>query len=182
MTGSLSIKSRTGKTIAVIGIILPLLFCGCAARKAASEWHTQAIIADGSEAEWPAPPQFYDSSKKASVRLSNDAESIRICFATNDRGLKMILATEGISVWLDPDGGKKQSRRNLCSGEQKPLPSCREGHQREPSARTAGIEYAGNDRDDLPGNDRAVEDGYRRRSAHRHRNRARPAGWLPLRI
>lgn len=108
MTGSLSTKIRIGKTIAVIGIILPSLFCGCAARKAASEWHTQAIIADGSEAEWPGPPQFYDNSKKASVRLSNDAESIRICFATNDRGLRMILATEGISVWLDPDGGNNK--------------------------------------------------------------------------
>ncbi|BBO70957.1 hypothetical protein DSCA_48870 [Desulfosarcina alkanivorans] len=101
-------KSRPGKPIAAIGILLPLLFGGCAARNVTSQWHTQVIVADGSDAEWSGSPQFYDKSKKASIRLSNDAESIQICFATGDRDLKMRLATEGLSLWLDPDGGKNK--------------------------------------------------------------------------
>lgn len=109
MTDTLSTISRPGKALAVIGILLPLLFCGCATRQVESGRPAHAIVADGSDAEWPGSPQFYDKSKKASIRLLNDADSIRICFATNDRDLKMSLATEGMSLWLDADGEKNKT-------------------------------------------------------------------------
>lgn len=108
MTDSLSTKSRPNKTIAVIGLFLLLQIGGCSTQKVASQWHPHEIVADGSESEWPGTPQFYDERKNVSIRLSNDAESIRICFATGDRDLKMALATEGISVWFDPDGEKNK--------------------------------------------------------------------------
>lgn len=106
----MTIRQQTKMGMGKVYIIILSVICisGCAAHKVTSQWRAHAIVADGSEVEWPPTPQFYDESKQVSIRLSNDDDSVQVCFATRDRDLKVALATEGISVWLDPDGGKNK--------------------------------------------------------------------------
>jgi hypothetical protein len=82
---------------------------GCAMHKVASAWHgNYNLIADGSDSEWQAEPRYYDEANQVAIRAMNDMKGIYLCFSTGDNKLKQTITMTGLTLWLDPEGGKNR--------------------------------------------------------------------------
>lgn len=90
-------------------LLLVLVSTGCAAHTVVSHWRRSGLTINGSEDEWPAAPQYYDTDRHAGIRTMNDAEAIYLCFSTSNEALKKKLWMTGLTVWLDPAGGKSKT-------------------------------------------------------------------------
>ena len=90
-------------------LFLVLLNAGCAAQNLASHWQRDGFIADGSENEWPTPPQYYDADSRAVIYVMNDAEAVYLCLAANNEALKRKMLIDGLTLWLDPTGKKHKA-------------------------------------------------------------------------
>ena len=90
-------------------LLLVLVSTGCAAHSVVSHWRTSGLTINGSEDEWPAAPQYYDTDRQAGIRTMNDAEAIYLCFSTSNEALKEKLLRTGLTVWLDPAGDKNKT-------------------------------------------------------------------------
>lgn len=87
-------------------LILPVCLGGCTANKVASQWRNGNFIADGSDNEWQVAPQYYDEKQRLAIRVTNDAEALYLSIATSDESIKRQLLMAGLTIWLDPKGGK----------------------------------------------------------------------------
>lgn len=88
-----------------VGLLLLLMTAmGCAAHTAASHWKRDLLSMDGSEAEWPAVPQYYNAERQVGIRVMNDADAVYFCLVTSDEKLKKKILMTGLTVWIDPAG------------------------------------------------------------------------------
>ncbi len=84
------------------------LLAGCTGARAPSQLRSHDIDPNGLDDEWTGTPQYYDKEKQVVVKIMNDDDSIYICFSANDRELKKMLMASGLTVWIDPEGGKER--------------------------------------------------------------------------
>jgi len=142
------------KTNAIkIGLLFVVVSTGCATHIVSSHWRQDGLTINGSEDEWPEVPQYYDSDRKVSLRMMNDADAVYLCFSTSDEALKKKLSMTGLTVWLDPAGEKHKTFGIHLPGAGPPgLPrksgaDDRQGDKNERPAlktpKTAEITYAG---------------------------------------
>jgi hypothetical protein len=103
--------TRVFRTTSVrVGLLLLVLVgTGCATHTVASHWRRDGVVANGSEDEWPAAPQYYNADRQAGIRIMNDADAIYLCFSTSNEALKKKLLMTGLTVWLDPAGEKHKT-------------------------------------------------------------------------
>lgn len=93
-----------------IGSLVLLLFQGgCAPHQVATHWQGEDIIVNGCDNEWRGNPDYHDPDRQVTIRVTNDAEAIFLCIATGDDALKKQFGRTGLTVWLDPLGGKAQT-------------------------------------------------------------------------
>ncbi len=71
-----------------------------------SRWRTEDVRIDGVMADWPG--QVF-VSKEVSASVANDAQDLYILVATADPAVKRQLTRAGLSVYIDPKGGKGES-------------------------------------------------------------------------
>ncbi len=101
-------KGLNGISMMVCLFVAVSLLAGCSGAKVASRRRSVEIETNGSDDEWPGTPQYYDKEKHVAIKIMNDDDSIYICFAAYDRELKKKLMTSGLTVWIDPEGGKER--------------------------------------------------------------------------
>ncbi|MDM8554431.1 hypothetical protein QUF75_06845 [Desulfococcaceae bacterium HSG7] len=99
-----------------------IILVGCAAPKVVSQWPVEVIQTNGSDDEWRGTPQYHDEKKHIVVRVMNDSEILYVCFSANDPELKRKLIMTGLTLWIDPEGGKnkKYGIRLLVKSPQPP--------------------------------------------------------------
>ncbi len=107
------------------------LLAGCSGAKVASQWRSDKIVTNGSDDEWPGTPQYYDKEKRVVVKIMNDDDSIYICFSANDREVKKKLMMAGLTVWIDPEGGKERKYGVRLSMKPRGRPTKFSGENRE---------------------------------------------------
>jgi hypothetical protein len=101
-------KRLKQNAIKIVLLFSFILQGGCSAHKVACHWRGYDIVANGYENEWQGSPQYYDKRRQVSIRVTNDAEALFLCVSTSDKDLKRRLRMTGLTVWLDPHGGKEQ--------------------------------------------------------------------------
>ncbi len=85
-----------------------VLLGGCGSLQLSSRWPEQAIVVDGITGEWANKTTSIES-KKLTVGFANDSNFVYMMLSTSDRALSHMLATQGLTVWFDPSGGRKET-------------------------------------------------------------------------
>ncbi|MCK4271778.1 hypothetical protein KAX22_03950, partial [bacterium] len=81
---------------------------GCNGLKLNSNWPDREVVIDGMDGEWSGS-MYYIDKKKVAVGLLNDEEYMYLCLATVDFRQVQQIIRSGLTVWFDPQGGKKES-------------------------------------------------------------------------
>ena len=103
-----AMNRRVGRGVLVflaIGLALAILG-GCSTPTLAGRWKQADIVADGKAVEWPGDPLFADDDPDLTVDLRNDHQSLSLCIQTQSETLQRQFLSDGLTVWLDPRGGK----------------------------------------------------------------------------
>ncbi len=91
---------------ALLGGTFLILVSGCGStRPLASHWRDGAIKVDGHADEWEGV-QTVIEKKNMTLGLYNDGEDLYVLVVTGDPGLQGQILGRGLTVWLDPAGGK----------------------------------------------------------------------------
>ncbi len=102
-------KKRLKQNAIKIVLLFSIVFQGgCSVNKVACHWRGYDIVANGYENEWQGSPQYYDKKRQLAIRVTNDVEALFLCVSTSDKALKKRIRMSGLTVWLDPQGGKEQ--------------------------------------------------------------------------
>lgn len=100
---------RMKRTAIVIGVLALLIaISGCAANKVAGHWRDVGVVADGYDREWSGIPQYYDGDRQFVIRVANNAATLSMCVASSQPDMTRQLRMGGLTVWFDPQGGKKK--------------------------------------------------------------------------
>lgn len=93
--------------------LLAVVLVACAVVAAAdaeraSLWRDRQVVVDGSDAEWegltlPVKGEHF------SLGLVNDGQSLYLCLPTKDLSTRTQIAREGLAIWIDKAGGKKNN-------------------------------------------------------------------------
>jgi len=79
---------------------------GCGGPKMPSRWLDRPVTIDGEASEWDGALYSLDESRLL-VGAFNDGDNLYLCLGTEDRGLERQVLSRGFTLWIDPDGGKK---------------------------------------------------------------------------
>jgi hypothetical protein len=113
-------------------IILLVSVAGCNGTELNSQWRDREIKIDGLDTEWENT-RVYLKDAGASVAVLNDREFVYISFVTaKQQTIRQVMA-EGLTLWLDAEGGKDKTfgiRFPLgMAGSRMPRPSPNEGER-----------------------------------------------------
>lgn len=98
---------RLQSKVIILGMLIGLLVQGgCAARKITALWCDRQIVAEGHASDWQGTPQYYDQDHKLVVRVTNNSQAMVLSIESWDDGLKRELRTGGLTLWIDPQGGR----------------------------------------------------------------------------
>lgn len=89
-------------------VVLAIFLAGCGGQEVASTWRDREVVIDGVEGEWSKAMYYFDKENVA-MGLLNDDEYLYICLAAIDFRQVGQLIRGGLTVWFDPQGGKKKS-------------------------------------------------------------------------
>lgn len=88
-----------------VGGSLAVALAGCGGELFQSRWTSGPIHIDGKLDEWHDTMMSVEDGL-VSVGFQNDGEHLYVAVSSNDRRLGMRVLRSGLTVWLDPDGGK----------------------------------------------------------------------------
>jgi len=85
-----------------------LVLCGCMQPELASNWLDRKITIDGKAPEWAGREAYYNENEGLKVGFSNDERYLYIYFSTWHRQTQMQILMNGLTIWIDANGGKKE--------------------------------------------------------------------------
>jgi hypothetical protein len=138
MKGTYILKS-VARAAAAVG--LAVILCGCMQPELASNWLDREITIDGKAPEWAGREAYYDENEGLKAGFFNDERYLYVYFSTWHRHTQMQILMNGLTIWIDANGGKRET-----FGVNYPLKQAMEGPREspaDPSAATPGSE--GND-------------------------------------
>ena len=74
-----------------------------------SQWASTPIIIDGADSDWEGGALTLNKKTQVDYAFRNDANNLYVLFVFNDpRQFMSTIREAGITLWLNPDGGKKK--------------------------------------------------------------------------
>ncbi len=102
------------KQIILWSIFLTLI--GCKSTKIESSWVSQPIRVDGTMADWHDRPLTFFEDERLSVGIANDSANMYLLLRTNNLMFISGIRRAGITLWLDPKGGKDKKQAIFYQG------------------------------------------------------------------
>jgi len=104
------VRSSTHTTCFLLASSLGLLVLdGCAHSRVQSRWTSSPPVVDGEIGDWADPIEYYVfDEERISLSVRNDADALYLMFFTRDPALTRVLQFAGVTIWIDPEGGKNQ--------------------------------------------------------------------------
>jgi hypothetical protein len=81
---------------------------GCSTLRLESTWRNRDITVDGKSGDWLGT-KYYFEDISVSVGLINDDHDLYVSFMTENRMLMGQIMMQGLTLWLDPKGGKEKT-------------------------------------------------------------------------
>ena len=95
-------------SIRALALVIALaIIAGCREKQLDSIWRTETVVIDGELADWPDGLTPLQPAPVA-VGITNDAHHLYLALSINEAGLSRRILMGGFTVWLDPQGGRKQ--------------------------------------------------------------------------
>ena len=89
--------------------LLCIFIAGCSsAPELASKWKQGEIVVDGLDNEWQQDLNYFEDEKIA-VGIKNDDDNFYLAVKTIDRETQLKIVRGGMTIWFDPQGGKKKT-------------------------------------------------------------------------
>ncbi len=85
------------------------MLTGCLEDKLESAWSDREISIDGKAPEWAGREAHYSEQEAFKVGFFNDADYLYVYLATWSRQKQMQILTNGLTVWIDGTGAKRQT-------------------------------------------------------------------------
>jgi hypothetical protein len=90
--------------LAIVGSLL-----ACAhSEKIQSSWPDPEITVDGAYADWSGRLVRLDDGRSVALGVANDRSNLYLCLVTRDFEIQSMIQRSGLTVWLDPDGGRRK--------------------------------------------------------------------------
>jgi hypothetical protein len=80
----------------------------CSTLKLESTWKNRDLIMDGKGGDWLGSKYYFEDSA-ISVGLINDGQYLYVSMMTENPLIRAQILREGLTVWLDPEGGKNKT-------------------------------------------------------------------------
>jgi hypothetical protein len=94
--------------LASILFFFAFFLTGCGTFKLKSKWLDREITVDGQSNDWLGA-MMYIEKKNISVGLFNDENFLYICMIAEDQSVRNQVMRQGVMLWFDPSGGKKET-------------------------------------------------------------------------
>ncbi|MFH1312489.1 MAG: hypothetical protein ABIJ00_04610 [Candidatus Eisenbacteria bacterium] len=88
-------------------------FAGCGGLELSSVWRDREVKIDGIPTEWQGTTTYVEDSSVA-VGIMNDDDYLYVSLSTSLRSVAAQIMARGLTVWLDPEGGKQKSFGIRC--------------------------------------------------------------------
>lgn len=99
-------------------VLLLLTACGHAIQLD-SRWRDREIVIDGADQDW-GQARYILEDLPISLGVMNDGDHLYLTMLTADRDLQTLVATRGLEIWIDPDGGRKHVFGLRLTGAMRP--------------------------------------------------------------
>jgi hypothetical protein len=92
------------------GILLlaVMISAGCGRYVLQSDRRLNEITIDGSDRDWPGRSAYYLEQPNVALAVCNDDSFMYLMLRTGNREVISQVMERGLTVWLDPEGGKKK--------------------------------------------------------------------------
>lgn len=94
--------------LASILFFFAFFLAGCSTFKLESKWLDREITVDGQSDDWLGA-MMYMEDKNISIGLFNDENFLYICMIAEDQFVRNQVMRQGVMLWFDPSGGKKET-------------------------------------------------------------------------
>lgn len=91
----------------VILLLLTLFFNACGTIELNSIWRDREVTVDGRHDDWLNALMYFEQ-ENISFGLLNDENFMYICLITEDPIIRNQVMMQGLTLWFDPNGGKKK--------------------------------------------------------------------------
>ncbi len=85
-----------------------IMLIGCSTLQLESTWKDRDITLDGKGGDWLGAKYYFEESA-VSVGLINDDQYLYVSMMTENPMIRAQIMRQGLTVWLDPKGGKNKS-------------------------------------------------------------------------
>lgn len=85
-----------------------LMQSGCSSLELESAWRDREIVVDGKGDDWLGA-KYYFEDVNISLGLLNDDRFLYVCMDVENPMLRAQIMRQGLTLWLDPKGGKEKS-------------------------------------------------------------------------
>jgi hypothetical protein len=90
-----------------IVVLVSTVMGGCSSTaELSSSWNNNKIVVDGNADDWGGH-FFYLKDSHVSLGLRNDQDFLYVCLMSSEGQFRRQMMGLGLTVWLEPDGGKK---------------------------------------------------------------------------
>jgi hypothetical protein len=100
---------KTVRFLSASAVFLAVALYGCAGPELPSNWLDREITIDGKNPEWAGAEAYYSEEQGIKIGFFNDERYLYVYLASWHRQDEMQILRNGLTVWFDPAGGKKQA-------------------------------------------------------------------------
>ena len=101
---------RCAAPVLAFALLLPVALAAAGAKDIVfkTPWKDRDIVVDGRNEDWQGA-LGYLADPVIALGFLNDASTLCVCIATNVEDLREGLLRRGLTIWIDPKGGKKKT-------------------------------------------------------------------------
>jgi hypothetical protein len=106
---ALGYAGRSISRLVAVGILILVstMMDGCSSTaELSSSWNNYRIVVDGNADDW-AGHFYYLKDAHVSLGIRNDQDFLYVCVMSSEGQFRRQIMGLGLTVWLEPDGGKK---------------------------------------------------------------------------
>ena len=102
--------------LSLVAVAVALVATGCKTKQIGTAWMATPVLIDGQFGDWDEYPTAFFEDQKAALSVCNDSLNLYIQLRTNDEATAQSISRSGLTLYLDPNGKKREDFYVKVSG------------------------------------------------------------------